>query len=383
MRRTVRDGQAGRRAPDLCPVRLPNNATDYEGEARDVKSLRLKRMASGALAIAAVLALVTFSAPAGADPTLPDNASEALQQYNELKRKAAKLNEEMLKAEDALATANRQLKKANTDLKKSAVSLRKARADEQKYRKVVDKFAGATYTGGHLDPMSLAMSGKSTHEFLERSAAINVLADKKNDALDRLSAAVDQSQKAKRLAEDARKRARESRDAAAKHKADIAARKRALDAQVAKSKAAYEQLSAEEQAQQQASYGEHVVPPTSIVAPGPEAQTAVDSAMSQRGDPYEYGADGPDSYDCSGLTSWAYQQAGIAIPRSSSAQASSGTPVTQAQLAPGDLVFFYQPVSHVGMYIGDGKMVHAPTEGDVVKVDEVMWDEYSGARRYA
>lgn len=349
-----------------------------------MKSLRLKRMASGALAIAAVLALVTFSAPAGADPApVPDNASEALKQYNELKRKAEKLNEEHLKAQDALATANKQLKKANADIKKSAESLRQARAEKQKFHKVVDKFAGATYTGGHLDPMSLALSGNSTTEFLERSAAINVLAEKKNKAMEQLAAAVDQAEKAKKLAKDARKRARESRDAAAKHKADIAARKKALEAQVAKSKQAYDRLSAEEQAAQQATYGEQVIPPTNIVAPGPAAQDAVDAAMSQRGDPYVYGADGPDSYDCSGLTSWAYNQAGISIPRSSSAQASSGTPVTQAQLAPGDLVFFYQPVSHVGMYIGDGKMVHAPQEGDVVKVAEVMWDEYSGARRYA
>ncbi|WP_034273036.1 C40 family peptidase [Haloechinothrix halophila] len=349
-----------------------------------MKSLRLKRVASGALAIATVLALVTFSAPAGADPApLPDNASEALQQYNELKRKAEKLNEEHLKAQDALTAAQKQLKKANADMKKSAKSLRQARTEKRKYNKVVDKFAGATYTGGHLDSMSLALSGNSTNEFLERSAAINVLAEKKNDAIERLAAAVDQAEKAKRLAKDARKRARESRDAAAKHKADITARKRALDEQIAKAKQAYEQLNAEEQAAQQASYGEHTAPPTNIVAPGPAAQNAVDAAMSQRGDPYVYGAEGPDAYDCSGLTSWSYRQAGISIPRSSSAQASSGTPVTQAQLQPGDLVFFYQPVSHVGMYIGDGKMVHAPQEGDVVKVAPVMWDEYSGARRYA
>ncbi len=65
------------------------------------------------------------------------------------------------------------------------------------------------------------------------------------------------------------------------------------------------------------------------------------------------------------------------------AQASAGVPVTQAQLAPGDLMFFYQPVSHVGMYLGGGKMVHAPQEGDVVKVADVMWQHYSGARRYS
>lgn len=71
------------------------------------------------------------------------------------------------------------------------------------------------------------------------------------------------------------------------------------------------------------------------------------------GTPYSYGVEGPYSYDCSGLTSWAYRQAGIAIPRSSAMQASSGTPL------------------------------HSPTEGDVVKVADVMWSDYSGARRYS
>ena len=348
-----------------------------------MKSLRLKRWMSGALAIAAIAAVMSFSAPAGATPVTPDNASEALKQYNALKHKAEQLNEKFLQAQDALNAAEKKLQKANADIKKSNTQLRQARVEQAKYRKVVDKFASATYTGGDLNPMSLALSGNSTNEFLERSAVINVLADKKNDALGKLEAAVNQAEQAKQLAIDARKRARESREEAAEHKAAIAERKRALDAQVAKSKQAYENLSAQEQAAQQASYGESVAPPTNIVAPGPEAQEAVDAAMSQRGDPYEYGAEGPDSYDCSGLTWWAYQQAGISLPRSSSAQASSGTPVSRYQLEPGDLVFFYQPVSHVGMYIGDGLMVHAPTEGDVVKVEEVMWDEYSGARRYS
>ena len=90
--------------------------------------------------------------------------------------------------------------------------------------------------------------------------------------------------------------------------------------------------------------------------------------MAQRGKPYEWGAAGPDSFDCSGLVQYAYRAAGIDLPHSSSQQATMGRAVSRAELQPGDLVAFYDPVSHIGIYIGNGLMVHAPTEGDVVKV---------------
>jgi cell wall-associated NlpC family hydrolase len=114
------------------------------------------------------------------------------------------------------------------------------------------------------------------------------------------------------------------------------------------------------------------------------AQVAVDTALAQVGDPYVYGATGPNSFDCSGLTSFSYKAAGISIPRTSSAQSTFGTPVAKANLQPGDLVFFYSPVSHVGMYIGNGQMVHASTAGKPVAVVNLdSMPSYVGARRVA
>ncbi|MEU2349902.1 C40 family peptidase [Modestobacter sp. NPDC049651] len=103
-------------------------------------------------------------------------------------------------------------------------------------------------------------------------------------------------------------------------------------------------------------------------APNGAAQKAVDTALAQQGDPYVWAAAGPDAFDCSGLTQYAYAAAGVKLPHSSLSQSKLGTPVSRADLRPGDLVFFYSPVSHVGMYIGNGQMVHAPTSGSVVKV---------------
>ena len=119
-------------------------------------------------------------------------------------------------------------------------------------------------------------------------------------------------------------------------------------------------------------------------APNGAAQTAVDTALAQVGDPYVYGATGPNSFDCSGLTSFSYKAAGLTIPRTSKAQSTYGTPVAKADLQPGDLVFFYSPVSHVGMYIGNGQMVHASTAGKpVAVVDLDSMPSYQGARRVA
>ncbi|MGY1697731.1 MULTISPECIES: C40 family peptidase [unclassified Geodermatophilus] len=120
------------------------------------------------------------------------------------------------------------------------------------------------------------------------------------------------------------------------------------------------------------------------VAPNAAAQVAVDTALAQVGDPYVYGATGPNAFDCSGLTSYSYAAAGISIPRTSKLQSTFGTAVAKSDLQPGDLVFFYSPVSHVGMYIGNGQMVHASTAGKpVAVVDLDSMPSYAGARRVA
>jgi len=112
-------------------------------------------------------------------------------------------------------------------------------------------------------------------------------------------------------------------------------------------------------------------PTAPVVAPNAAAQVAVNTALAQLGDPYVWGAAGPNSFDCSGLTKFAYAAAGIHLPHSSGMQSAIGRPVSRAELQPGDLIFFYSPVGHVGMYIGNGLMVHAPTPGSAVKIVRV------------
>ncbi len=110
-----------------------------------------------------------------------------------------------------------------------------------------------------------------------------------------------------------------------------------------------------------------------VAAPTAAAQVAVDTALAQLGKPYVWAGAGPNVYDCSGLTQYAYRAAGVNLPHSSRMQSGLGVPVSRANLQPGDLLFFYSPVSHVGMYIGNGQMVHAPTRGSVVKVVDLAY----------
>jgi cell wall-associated NlpC family hydrolase len=111
------------------------------------------------------------------------------------------------------------------------------------------------------------------------------------------------------------------------------------------------------------------------------AGTAVQAALSQLGDPYVWGADGPSSYDCSGLMMYAWGKAGVSLSHSSKAQASEGRRVSKSQLMPGDLVFYYSPISHVAMYIGGGRIVHAPRPGKSVEIAPMDEMPYNTAVR--
>ena len=108
-------------------------------------------------------------------------------------------------------------------------------------------------------------------------------------------------------------------------------------------------------------------PPPASGAPG----RAVAFAYAQMGKPYQWGADGPGSYDCSGLITAAWQTAGISLPHNAARQYSAVAHISRGQLRPGDLVFYYSNIQHVAMYVGDGNVIHAPNTGDHVRVEHI------------
>jgi cell wall-associated NlpC family hydrolase len=235
--------------------------------------------------------------------------------------------------------------------------------------------ARSAFTGENMSRFNALMTSGSADEFLSQVNTLDAIAGHADDILSAVSAAAEAAAQAKSDADAAAAAAQQTLD-------DITARQADLTAEIADYQAQYDALSA---AQQQEVVEEHAGPalqaPASVNAPTESAQAAIDTALAQLGDPYVWAAAGPNAFDCSGLTQYAYAAAGVTLPHSSSAQSRMGTAVSRAQLQPGDLVFFYSPVSHVGMYIGNGQMVHASTFGSPVLVTSVDMSGFVGARR--
>ncbi|MBQ1090171.1 C40 family peptidase [Streptomyces sp. B93] len=118
-----------------------------------------------------------------------------------------------------------------------------------------------------------------------------------------------------------------------------------------------------------------------VAAPNSRAAAAVSYAYQALGSPYVWGATGPDAFDCSGLTQAAYRSAGVSLPRTTYAQIDAGRRVARSELLPGDLVFFYSGISHVGLYVGGGQMIHAPNPSSPVRLAPISQMPFAGATR--
>lgn len=121
--------------------------------------------------------------------------------------------------------------------------------------------------------------------------------------------------------------------------------------------------------------------PISGPAGSTTAALALRTAITKVGLPYVWGAAGPNAFDCSGLVLWAYRQFGVNLPHSAAQQSRMGTPVSRANLRPGDLVFFYSPVSHEGIYLGNNKIFNAFDSGQPLKVSDMSRMPFHNARR--
>ena len=123
------------------------------------------------------------------------------------------------------------------------------------------------------------------------------------------------------------------------------------------------------------------VQPVGQTTPAATGGSAMGRALSKVGAPYRWGATGPNAFDCSGLVTWAYRNSGKGLPRSSRVMAHVGTPVSKSALQPGDLVFFYRGPSHVAIYVGNGKVVHASNPRHPVRIADLNSMPFNSARR--
>ncbi|PJE94772.1 glycoside hydrolase [Streptomyces carminius] len=184
-----------------------------------------------------------------------------------------------------------------------------------------------------------------------------------------------------RLAEQERKRQEEAR-----RKAAAAAAERKKQQELAEAERAERAERAKRTAPQQTDTGTSTGTNTETGTGGTyaaKAAKAIAFAEAQLGKPYVWGATGPGSYDCSGLTGAAWRAAGISLPRTTWDQVETGTKVEKSRMQPGDLVFFYDDISHVGIYVGGGQMIHAPKPGAQVRYESVDHMPFHSAVRPA
>jgi cell wall-associated NlpC family hydrolase len=232
----------------------------------------------------------------------------------------------------------------------------------------IGQLAAQSYMNNGLDSTLSLLTSSNVQNMISRAAIMQQLQQQNSDRVGQMVAAVEAAQRAKASAQQQGKIA--ARLAAAMAVKRQAAQKKInlLNSKVfAKAMAVFKQTG---------NYPNISIPTANTIG----AQ-ALRFALTKRGDPYVWGAAGPSSFDCSGLVLWAYAQVGISLPHFTGDQWNMGVHVARADLQPGDLVFFYPDIGHVGLYIGNGLMVDAPNFGETVQVEPVMWDVYVGAVR--
>jgi cell wall-associated NlpC family hydrolase len=234
----------------------------------------------------------------------------------------------------------------------------------------VAQLAAMGYMNQGLDPTLQMLTNGNPDQFLNQASIVQEL---DNQAGERLSAV----QQAQLASERAQVTARQEIATVDQLQGEINSKVTAIHAKlnVLNSSAMAQAMAV---FQQTGSYPNIVLPEATNVG-----TVALRAALTRRGDPYVWGAAGPSEFDCSGLVVWAFAQEGISLPHYTGSLWNSGMHVSRANLEPGDLVFFFADISHVGIYLGNGLMVDAPSSGQVVQVQPVFWDAYVGAVRIA
>jgi cell wall-associated NlpC family hydrolase len=317
-----------------------------------------------ALALTAGVAVVLTPSVASAEPTTAEQARQAV---TDTGQKLSELDEQV---HEATATAEQQQATADA----AAASAAQAQAQLTALEPQLRAIAQTGYVGTTRGRLAAFLTSGSADDLIQQMNTLDQLAS-------HADAIVAQAAAARSAAEQAQQAAAEAAQAATAAEAELEAQKGQLEDELAGYQADFARLSATDQVRVQNVLAGPDVTAAPAPAPTEAAGIAVRTALAQVGDMYGTGASGPDNFDCSGLTMYAYAAAGVTLPHSSRAQSNIGVPVSRAELQPGDLVFFYNPISHVGLYIGNGQMVHASVTGKPVAVTSVDKGGYVGARR--
>lgn len=369
-----------------------------------VAGIRTPALATAALTSVALLSQTANATPSDDRPTL----EEVEKKVDDLYRQAGSATEKYNAAKEKTAKQRKKVDGLLDDVAKRTQKLNDARAE-------LGSFASAQYrTGAAVPETATLLLADSPQDYFDQNQLMDRLTGRQKSAVDDYVTQQSETMKKRREATESLETLTESQndlktakstvqkklatarellsELTAEEKARLAAieKKKQQEAarkaaELAKQQAeeAAERKRQEEAAQQQGSdagsggtstgtgSSDSSTPGTST---GTKAGKAIAFARAQIGKPYVWGATGPDSYDCSGLTQAAWKAAGVTLPRVTYDQVNAGTTVPVSQAQPGDLVFFYDDISHVGLYIGDGMMIHAPKPGAYVREESIFYD---------
>ncbi|MEV4743919.1 NlpC/P60 family protein [Streptomyces sp. NPDC049555] len=352
-------------------------ATHRKPKQRPLAGGTARTAATLALAGAATATVLEGTGHAAPAPTVAEvraqvsryyqQAEVATEQYNGVKERADRARSALGRLQDEAARRTERLNAA---------------------RNALGSFATAQYREGGVPAGVRLLLSSSPDRFLQDASLAERAGQEQAGALARVRQDLRDVQQVRTTAED---RLTEIR----REEAALAAHKRTIEERLDAARQLLDKLSATERTAVEAADTATSAAPAAAAAAAAGAQEAVGRAVQGRaaravafayaalGKPYVWGATGPDAFDCSGLTQAAWQAAGVSLPRTTYTQINAGRRIARSQLAPGDLVFFYSGISHVGLYVGDGKMIHAPHPGAPVRVAPIDEMPFAGASRPA
>jgi peptidoglycan DL-endopeptidase CwlO len=306
-------------------------------------------------ALVAVMTGVLAPAPAAADPT---TSAEAQALAQETAQQLTAIEEQLHESELVVAAQQQAADEA-------AAAAAAAQQALDVFAPQITAIAQTAFTAENQSGVAAFLTSESADQLVALMTTLDLIAAHTDSVITEAAAAQRAAQEAQAGADQAAAAARAGLE-------QLQAQQAELQQKVDAYQADFARLSAAEQAAvTTAVAGRTIEAPRDLPMPPGAAGDAIATALAQVGDRYEHAAMGPDAFDCSGLTAYAYAAAGISLPHSSRAQSQLGTQVSRAELQAGDLVFFYTPISHVGLYIGGGMMVHARTYGSPVAVTSV------------
>nr|WBO79885.1 NlpC/P60 family protein [Streptomyces sp. SBE_14.2] len=369
---------------------------------------RVAGIRTPALATAALTSVALLSQTANASPSTDDKPSmeEVEKKVDDLYRQAETATDKYNAVKEKTAKQRKQVDTLLDDVAKRTQKLNDAREE-------LGSFAAAQYrTGASAPETATFLLADSPKDYFDQTQLMDRMTGRQKEAVDDYITQQSETTKKRKEATESLQTLQESQsdlktakatvqrkladarellsELTAEEKARLAEIEREKQEEAARKAAELaEQQAAEErrkeaaaaEAGQQETGSSSTETGTSTGSEAPadssyasKAEKALAFARAQVGKPYVWGATGPDSYDCSGLTQGAWNAAGISLPRTTWDQVNAGTTVSLANAQPGDLVFFYDDISHVGIYIGNGMMIHAPKPGAYVREESIYYD---------